>query len=426
MPKFRRIIPILCLSAIVFTQSTPALGWFFFSQEPSTVESFAKQSISNDIITFCADDFQVSGGETLEAVLVTSLPREEVGTLTMGNSPVQVGDVVTISAMEGLTFTPTDCLGDTTFTVTPLFSNGGTGESVDIDLYLLAEENQSPVAQKLSFTTYKNVAITERFSAIDPEGDILTYRIVDKPARGAVTMPEDGSDQFVYTPYDNKTGKDTFTYVAEDGAGNVSDEVTVTIQIEKATTTITYADLEGDPAHKAAIRLAEEEIFIGECMGGEYFFQPDTPITRNEFVAMAMAVAGYDLLENVQTTGFYDDDAIPTWAKTYISTALKAGVVQGSINEEGQVVFSGEDTITGAQASVILDRALEVTDVVAIEEETTPTWAVQAVANLESSGVLYSTEIVDIPLTRGEAAMLLCAAPELQDQREEKSWFFWS
>ena len=42
---------------------------------------------------------------------------------------------------------------------------------------------------------------------MDPEGDLLTYHVVKKPARGAVTVQEDGT--FVYTPYENKTGKDT-------------------------------------------------------------------------------------------------------------------------------------------------------------------------------------------------------------------------
>lgn len=143
-------------------------------------------------------------------------------------------------------------------------------------------------AENLELTTYKNVAVTAQFSAVDPEGDLLTYHILNKPARGAVTMPEDGSSEFVYTPYENKTGKDSFTYVAVDAVGNSSDPATVKIKIEKPNTKVTYADMDGDPAHKAAIRLAEEGIFVGECMGGAYFFQPDTAVTRGEFVAMAM------------------------------------------------------------------------------------------------------------------------------------------
>ena len=49
------------------------------------------------------------------------------------------------------------------------------------------------------------------------------------------------------SPYENKTGKDSFTYVAVDPAGNVSPEAKVSIQIEKPDTKVTYADMEGNP-----------------------------------------------------------------------------------------------------------------------------------------------------------------------------------
>ena len=55
------------------------------------------------------------------------------------------------------------------------------------------------------------MAITGYFDAVDSEGDTLTFQLMDTPARGAVTLAEDGSAKFVYTPYENKTGKDSFT-----------------------------------------------------------------------------------------------------------------------------------------------------------------------------------------------------------------------
>ena len=48
-----------------------------------------------------------------------------------------------------------------------------------------------------------------------------------------VTLAEDGSSQFVYTPYENKTGSDSFTYVAIDPAGNSSPEAKVSLRIDK-------------------------------------------------------------------------------------------------------------------------------------------------------------------------------------------------
>lgn len=84
-----------------------------------------------------------------------------------------------------------------------------------------------------------------------------------------------------------------------------------------------------------------------------------------------------EALEDVERTGFADDVSIPTWAKPYVSSALKAGLVQGSRSSDGQVVFQAEEPITAAEAAVLLDRALQVTDVSAdtLAEEGIPTWA---------------------------------------------------
>ena len=67
--------------------------------------------------------------------------------------------------------------------------------------------------------------------------------------------------------------------MAVDPAGNVSPEAKVSIQIEKPDTKVTYADMEGNPAHKASIRLAEEGIFVGSYVNGSYFFDPDQPVS---------------------------------------------------------------------------------------------------------------------------------------------------
>ncbi len=124
-----------------------------------------------------------------------------------------------------------------------------------------------PIAENFSLTTYRDVAVSGTFSAVDPEGDPLTFRVTKKPCPGAITFAEEGSARFTYTPYENKTGKDSFTYVAEDGEGNVSQPAVVSIKIQKPDTKVTYSDMAGNPAHKAAIALAERDILWGNRWG---------------------------------------------------------------------------------------------------------------------------------------------------------------
>lgn len=284
--------------------------------------------------------------------------------------------------------------------------------------------NAAPIAENLTLTTYKNVAVHGQCAAVDPEGDLVTFQLVDKPARGQVELSEDGS--FCYTPYENKKGKDSFSYVAVDANGNVSSEATVKVTIEKQATKVTYSDMDGETAHYAAVRLAEEGIFTGTNMGGVYRFSPDETVTRGEFLAMAMTAAGAEALEGVTVTGFYDDKDIPTWAKGYVSAALMSGTVQGSANSEGQVVFSAETPITVAEGAVIIDRLLAMGDVTAedLEEGLVPTWAAQSVMNMTAVEVVSPDADMTASLTRGEAAEMLSAMLDVLDSREQEGWLW--
>ncbi len=285
----------------------------------------------------------------------------------------------------------------------------------------------APIALNLELDTYQNIEILSYLEAADYEGDPISFQITSTPARGAVTQISEGSSQFIYTPYENKTGKDSFTYVAIDDQGNTSPEATVTIQISKPTTTVSYADLEGDPSHKAAIRLAEAGIFIGKQVDGVYYFDGDSAVSRNEFLTLAMTCCDLDPLENISVTGFYDDEIIPTWAKGYVSSALLAGAISGSQNSDGQPVFNGDSSITQGESTVILSQLLNIADVQQATTSETGHWADQAAANLAACGIVRSDDIstatLDDTLTLSEVALLLDGALDLLESRQSQS--FW-
>lgn len=406
--------------------------------EPAAIMTFSKNGSITKEICFSTDDFRVVGDKetSLDSIILTSLPAREAGSLMLGDELLVTGDVIADSALNGVRFCPLSSsqIFNTSFTFTPVFTSGEHGSEVEVNLYLLDEENGAPIAENMEFTTYKNVAYTGQFSAVDPEGDLITFQLVDKPARGSVSFSENGEAEFIYTPYENKTGKDSFTYIAIDAVGNTSEEATVKIQIKKPSTKVTYADMDGHPAYNAAIRLAEEKIFVGASMNGAYYFQPDIPLTRVEFLAMAMDATNTSVIDGVTTTGFYDDDAIQTWAKPYVASALKSGAVQGSISEDGQVVFCGNDAITQTEAAVLLNRMLSVSDV---SKETwsgdttlIPTWACQAVMNLETVGVLPAAgagkPYLSDTVSRADAAQMLSSALDLIESREAvQTWLHW-
>ncbi len=286
------------------------------------------------------------------------------------------------------------------------------------------QTNSAPIAEDLSLNTYKGIAITSRFAAVDPDGDDVTFQVVDSPARGQLTVDETDPAVFWYTPYEGKKGKDSFTYVAVDSQGNTSKPATVKIVIEKQSSKVTYSDMAGEAAAYAAQRLAEEKLYVGRQVGGLYCFDPGETFTREEFLALAMAVVGSEPLEGVTVTGFFDDDSISVWAKGYVSAALMDGTVQGSRNSQGQPVFRGQAVITCAEATVVIDRLLAMSDVAAVPTLAAPAWAAQSVANLETVDLIPSGTDLGGSLTRAEGAQMLSAMLDVMERRESKGWFF--
>ena len=275
-----------------------------------------------------------------------------------------------------------------------------------------------PIAENQNYATYQDVRMQGTLRAADPDGGTLTYELTDLPKKGTVTLDEENGAVFVYTPDEGKTGKDSFSFCVTDENGNVSDPAVVKLEILKGKTGIRYGDMEDNAAHAASIRLAEEGIFTGRQVGNTFFFDPETPVSRSEFLAMAMAAAGIDDLEQVSVTGFSDDESIPTWAKAYASEALNQGVISGKVDQD-RVVFSGDEPITYSEAATILNRVLAVTDVDAerFSGENVPAWAVQSVANLSSVDVLRSDTDCSARLNRAAAAEMLCAAMDLMEDR---------
>lgn len=278
----------------------------------------------------------------------------------------------------------------------------------------LAGDN-APVAENLEITTYRGVSVDGRLSAVDPDGDVLAFTVTTPPTKGIVELGENGS--FVYTPHEGKRGKDYFGYVAVDADGNRSQEATVIIKIAKAKTDVTYSDMEGNGAYYDALVLTEQGVFTGQQIGGSYVFSPDTTVTRGEFLTMCMELTGGKILSGVSTTGFADDDAIPTWQKPYVATALMNGTISG-YSGDGAATFSGQTPITCAESAVMLSSILSVTNVSSFDTDSgTPVWAGQAVANLSACRVLPAGFVSDAPLTRAQAAEMLVSAMELLKSR---------
>lgn len=280
------------------------------------------------------------------------------------------------------------------------------------------EEMVSGIPEAIDITceTYQGVSCHGQLQGSGENGEELNFALAKEPGKGTVTLEE---NRFIYTPRVTATGTDRFTYVVVDAHGNSSAPATAEIRIQRTRSGVTYADLEGSDAAVAAQHLAEEGVFVGAKLGENYYFEPDREVLRSEFLAMAMETVGREVTA-VTMTGFCDDAVIPTWAKAYAAAGVAEGIVQGSMTEAGSA-FRGGEAITFNEAATVLDRVLGLEDVDLqawyVDRDAVPSWAAQAVANMESVQVMaagsFGSHTMEEPVRRADAARMLSAVRTL-------------
>jgi len=269
-------------------------------------------------------------------------------------------------------------------------------------------ENLSPIPQSAEYETYRDVPVSGKLTAVDPDGDSILYSVSREPKKGTLSIDPEGS--FVYTPQSGKSGRDSFSFIAVDSKGDVSVEATVNITIKRLKTDVFYQDMIGDDALIASLHLAENDIYTGRKVGECYYFDPDSLVTRGDFLVMCMKMCNIDELEGVTKTGFSDDESISAWLKPYVSAGLLNGIISGCGDESG-IVFYPDRAITLAEASVTLNNAMELNDVyVGAVNDTCPVWAVQASANLNALDIDTGDDYIAAVTMRDAAKMLYDAA----------------
>lgn len=356
---------------------------------------------------FSAEDF--SAEEPLAGICITELPQVHTGTVMLGSRVLQPGDILTAEQLAQMTFAPlrTEEDLDAVVTYLPIYENR-VEKSATMTISIRGKEDLAPVAQDMAMETYKNLPNEGALKVNDPEGEKLTYSLVRNPKRGQVMINEDGT--FLYTPKKNKVGVDSFTFTAADPAGNVSREATVTIQILKPTDAKQYTDTAGHPCRFSAEWMRNTGLFVGEKIGGEECFQPEKQVSRGEF--LAMMIKALDI--PVEDVSYEDLPAdTPAWLKPYLVAALRSGLMEGLPNSETGA-FLADEPITGAEAAVMLQNALDL----AISQETlesiqtsasdaeadVPAWAAVSVTAMQENGIALS---VNDRLTRGDVAQVM-------------------
>lgn len=90
-----------------------------------------------------------------------------------------------------------------------------------------------PVASDGTLTTDENTPASGTLVASDPDGDPLSFSIVGQPGHGTVTLDDPSTGAYTYTPSQDFSGSDSFTFKANDGQAD-SNTATISITVNAA------------------------------------------------------------------------------------------------------------------------------------------------------------------------------------------------
>lgn len=373
-----------------------------------------KCGVEGEVIHFSAEDFDSMLGVTVSAVTVASLPPINEGALLLGNTAVSRNQRIERSDIDRLCFTPhSSKVCESSFRFT--YASSQIDYSIPCTVYLLNEENDAPTVSLLNdacfnVTTYRDTAYTGVLHAVDPESDPLTFYTVSYPSHGSLSILNDNGGSYCYQPTKGFTGSDSFTYVACDRYGNRSEIAEVKITVRENANAVNYTDMSGHWASAAAIAMTD----LGVMTGTNGAFLPEEEVTRSEFLTMAMMARGYEV-RGSKATVFSDNYEIPAEHLGYVAAAYDLGFIHGKDNGTGMYTFCPNEPITRAEAAVILCAVFELNETklqpVFADNDSIPTWAASSLRTLNAIGALNGTGngyiSASATVTRAQTAQIL-------------------
>ena len=349
--------------------------------------------------------------QLLSEVTITNLPDSDAGVLMVGDRPVSIGDKISGRQFNDFIFRPV-FNGSSSSAMEITAVSSGICYSVSCQLFILDRLNFSPVIntseEYTDVSTFENVSIYSSLSAVDPENDSVTYRILKYPEKGILTLT-DKNGGYSYHPYPGSSGYDSFTAVAIDCYGNISSPAEISISIDKLSKGTVYSDMSGHPNEYAASLLSELGVFSGERLGDSYFFRPDKEVNMGEFISYAMAFSSIPHSDGICTDCFSSGDEKNDGLLTgYYHKAKELGYISPSSDPNSKLTFG--------QAVCIINKICnyDVFEVKPVFQYDTPIFTEEAIA---INTLLSVNPNVSLPLdpencilTRGCCAQLIVEA----------------
>ena len=145
---------------------------------------------------------------------------------------------------------------------------GGLKNSAKCSVFVFPKDSQ-PVAADDVYSAVEGVQLNVSAPGIlandsDANGQTLSSILVSDPGNGGLILNADGS--FIYTPFNNFVGTDSFTYFANDGTMD-SNTATVSITVNQSNPIIYVSDIAIDLNKKGPFYQAKAHVIIKDDSG---------------------------------------------------------------------------------------------------------------------------------------------------------------
>lgn len=379
-----RIIALISIMMLLLSTVVSAAIFDMPVANTNAVQEIAFYTVKGSEFEFSCDNIESRLGiprGTLLGMTVTSLPESNEAKFSIGDDALNEFDTLTRDEINSLKLTTIDDVEKIEIGFIP---DCAQSIATIATISILDTYNNPPKVESARYNTNRNIPVMGKITAYDPDGDMVRIKLISKPEKGTITF--DGLS-FEYKPYAKSAGKDRFTFICEDKYGNISNESFVDVMIEDIKSGVSYADMNGNPSHYAAIKLSQKSILTGQRIGGQYFLEPNEGVDRGEFLVMLISAAMLEKeLPPCVNTGLQNDSEIPLYLKPYIKLGIDKGIIKES-------KFNYKEIPTRAESVVMVSRTAGMPNVTKHNPNISdisqiPEWALSSYMNLSAYKML--------------------------------------
>ncbi|MFC4777355.1 Ig-like domain-containing protein [Paenibacillus sp. GCM10023252] len=259
--------------------------------------------------------------------------------LVFALNSVPVNGTASVNPDGTFSYTPNlEFVGTDSFTVVVTDPAGLTS----VATVVISVIDQPPIAQSITLRTPENVPVNGVVSAVDPDGDPLTYTLNSLPSNGTVVLNPDGS--FVYTPNPFFVGTNAFTVLVTDpnGLSAVASVIIEVFDLPPVTQNITLSTpaataIQGqvsatDPNNDPLIFTLNSPALNGSAVvnpNGQFTYTPNAGFTGTDsFTVIVSDPAGLTAVSTITITVFDQAPIVQAYAYlTFQNTPLNGQVV---------------------------------------------------------------------------------------------------